>query len=87
MAYGLQTFDNQGRLTFDSRNAAGGVCLGIYNINSRDYTLTFPDMGPGLQGFAMNAGGEHTLYDYDNNLGYPRFRFTYAIGVVILFVK
>lgn len=85
--YGLQVFDNQGRLTFDSRNAAGGACLGIYNITSQNTVLTFPDLGPGLQGFAMNSAGEPIGYTYDNNLGYPRFTIRYAQGVVALFVR
>jgi hypothetical protein len=85
--YGLQVCDSQGRVTFDSRNASGGVCLGIYNINSQNYVLTYPDLGPGLQGFAMNSGGEPVWYTYDNNLGYPRFTFMYAVGIVAIFVK
>ena len=84
MSYGLQIFDSAGTMTFDSNAASGGVCLGHYVIPASGsfggyYDLTFPDFGSGRTGFALNPVGGNSGHGeymtYDNNLGYPRFRF------------
>lgn len=80
------------RVKFDSRQATGGVCLGIYTLPSGQSEYSFPGMGPGLAGRVLTISGNNLsgmAYAYDNDLGYPRFTFN---GVstgepVALFVK
>lgn len=83
----LQAFDSQGRLTFDSALCAGGVCLGLYTVPAGGATYTFPDLGPGLTGFALSVIGMGGSWSYDNSLGYPRFTFAFNAGMVALFVR
>ena len=88
MTYGLQLFNNNGSLMFDSTYATGGVCLGFYNIPSGGTTLTFPDL-PAGQGMALSKNGGFGLnYSFDNGLGYPRFTFPSSISgySAVLFV-
>jgi hypothetical protein len=76
MSYGLQVFDASGSLAFDSRTAAGGVCLGIFTVPASGGVFTFPEMGSGLQGYCINFQGKSIQgMQFDNNLGYPRFTF------------
>ena len=87
MNHGIQSFDGSGRLMFDTRNAMGGVCMGIFDVPAGGATYTFPEMGPGLQGLALSPLGVGSSWSYDNAWGYPKFTFAYAAGPVALFVR
>lgn len=91
MPYGLQIFDASGNLTFDSTQAAGGVCLGQFAVaRGQTNTFTFPDFGAGHQGFVVDdMSGSAGPYTYDEALGYPRFTFDSNNwgGIVLLFLK
>ena len=81
-----------GRVKFDSRLAVGGVCLGLFVVPIGGAAYTFPAMGPGLVGVALNAVGRGVpagAYAYDSAPGFPRFTFTgNAAGMTVaLFVK
>lgn len=76
MGSGLQVFRQDGTKVFDSDIAMGGVCLQIAFIPAvaTDFTFTFAPNGrtPKVVFTDTNFRG----WSYDENLGYPRFRFT-----------
>ncbi|WP_219119118.1 hypothetical protein [Janthinobacterium sp. UMAB-56] len=76
MNYGLQVLDADEHVVFDSYLAAGGVCLGIFEVPHAGAVFTFPDMGGDWRGFSINLVGRNVAgMTYDNALGYPRFTF------------
>lgn len=93
MIFGLQILNPSGNITFDSRQAIGGVCLGILQVPSTGGVYTYPSLGPGRTGFVINAaGGQYSNGDgfsYDSLLGYPRFTFSdlNRTRTVAIFVK
>lgn len=99
MGLGLQLWDSTGRLTFDSAQATGGVCLGFVTVPAAPYpftqttVITYPIFGPGHTGFTINPcgglGGLTGDFVYDNELGYPRFTFAGASydRTILLFLK
>ncbi len=74
-------------LVFDSTAAVGGVCMGMYSLPNPNMILSYPELGPGHLGIALNAGGDRVWYTYDNDLGYPRFSFPYGSSQVTIFIK
>lgn len=79
-----------GRVKFDSRQAVGGVCLGLYVIPDGGRTLEFPSMGGGLVGIVVRSTGHeisNSSYTYEGGI-HPVFRFQRAVNKpVALFVK
>lgn len=76
MTYGLQVFDADQNIIFDSSLAAGGVCLGVFYVPRTGGVFEFPDMGGGRRGFSINLVSQNMAgMTYDNSLGYPRFIF------------
>lgn len=90
MSYGLKLWGSSGALTYNSDDAAGGVCLGLYTVASGGSTWTFPDIA-GATGVALFAGYGASIPSYttDSSLGYLRFIFAAAAAgmVVALFAK
>lgn len=72
----LRLKDAQGRVTFDSTQAVGGVALGFFTVATGGSVFSFPDF-VGRSGIAILAGtGDAAMqYSVDNNLGYLRFVF------------
>lgn len=69
-----------GRLKFDSRHAAGGVCLGIFAIPVAGLSLEFPTLPLGRMPIVVYSDGQnHSKWTYDETRGYPRFLFA-AVG-------
>jgi hypothetical protein len=72
MAYGIQIFRPNGAIAFDSTQATGGVCLGVYQVSSGQ-VITFPDI-TGATGIAINCSGAGVLsYTTNSVLGYLQF--------------
>lgn len=92
MTTGLQVFNGSGVCTFDSNNAAGGVCLGFYTVPATTgVTWTFPAFAGATGGIALLSGGGYgdLTYTVDVALGYPRFIFPvlsagYEVALFIL---
>lgn len=88
--YALLIRDATNNVVFDSRLAAGGVCLGFYTVASGGSDFTFPDFTAST-GVALNTNATvpALLYTVDNDLGYLRFRFhaLCAGGTYVLFAK
>ncbi|WP_409028401.1 hypothetical protein OX462_10905 [Janthinobacterium sp. SUN098] len=65
-----------GRVIFDSRQAAGGVCLGIFAIPATGKTIIFPGLPRGRMPMVVYGDGQnHVEWSYDETPGYPRFIF------------
>ena len=90
MAFVMRVRDAQGRITFDSTLATGGVALGFYALAAGTSVFSFPDM-TGATGYAISAGrtGGYFSYATDNDQGFLRFTLfsTYAGQTVVLFAK
>lgn len=90
MSQGLQIFDGNGNLKFDTNTAKGGVCLDIVTIPSGGMTYIYPGLGTGytpqiLNSLSMNGG----YYSYSEANGYPSFTFPswFAGATLALFIK
>lgn len=71
-----------GRVIFDSRQAAGGVCLGIFAIPATGKTLNFPGLPRGRTPMVVYGDGQnHMQWSYDETYGYPRFVFPVSSGM------
>lgn len=69
-----------GQLKFDSRHAAGGVCLGIFAIPVEGISLEFRTLPRGRTPIVVYGDGQgHAKWTYDETQGYPRFSFK-AVG-------
>lgn len=65
-----------GRVIFDSRQATGGVCLGIFAIPATGKTLNFPGLPRGRTPMVVYGDGQnHVQWSYDETSGCPRFIF------------
>lgn len=64
MSYGLQIFDSSGNLSFDSNVAAGGVCVGFFDVPSSGRVIDFPEFGTGRTGFFITPIGGAGNYYY-----------------------
>lgn len=90
MSQGLQIFDANGNVTFDSNLAVGGVCLGFFTGSHSTDVYTFPDFaGCTLTVFVTNGVYMGVI---DTNLGYPRITFPstadlYATATFCIFAK
>ena len=82
--------DDLNRITFDSREATAGVCLGLFVVPYEGATYNFPDFTD-QQGFVLDAtGGSNTgSYGWNRNNGWLQFVFPYATGgfTVALFAR
>lgn len=71
-----------GRVIFDSRQAAGGVCLGIFAVPAAGKTLIFPGLPRGRTPMVVYGDGQnHLRWSYDETAGYPRFIFRADSGL------
>jgi len=80
-------------VVFDSRRAAGGVCLGMFRVPGAQTVLSFPYMPRGGTPIVVYSDGSmHSNWLYDEAMGYPRFIFpavamsagaTYTVGVYL----
>lgn len=90
MSFGIQIFNQNGTLSFDSTLATGGVCLGFFTVPAGGTVYNFTDY-IGAVGIALNSGqGRQALvYTTDSAPGYLRFLFPAAAAgsVVVLFAK
>lgn len=80
MGIGLQVFNAQGDIQFDSQICMGGVCLGIIAIPVAGATYVFPAMPNDRAGKVIFADTSTRTWTYDTALGYPRFIFTAGQG-------
>lgn len=89
MTYGLR-IRRGSTVSFDSSLAAGGVCLGIFNVPPGGGNFDFPAF-PTATGIAMSAGtgAAASLYTTNNAPGWLRFVFPRAAqgAQVALFAK
>lgn len=90
MTQGLRVWDASGVLSFDSTQATGGVCLGLYTVAPGGSTWSFPDFASAA-GIALNAGSGTGQFipAVDHDLGYLRFSFPAVCAgqTVALFAK
>jgi hypothetical protein len=80
-------------VVFDSRRAAGGVCLGMFRVPGAQTVLGFLYMPRGRVPVVVYGDGSmHSNWLYDETMGYPRFIFpavamspgaTYTVGVYL----
>lgn len=76
----LIIIDDANRVSFDSRLATAGVCLGIYWVPYEGATFNFPDFA-GVQGFMINtSNGGSASYAGNLNNGWLQFVFPYSSG-------
>jgi hypothetical protein len=91
MAYGLQLFRQNGSVAFDSTNATGGVCLGIYTNSSIGQTFDFPGYVGGYTGLYIPTGASvyaSCTASMTGPGGCLRFTFNGWVGQTLaLFVK
>lgn len=73
--------DDLNRVTFDSRLATAGVCLGIYHVPFEGATFNFPDYAS-HQGLTLNLAGGGSVASNAGNLnnGWLQFVFPYGSG-------
>ncbi len=77
MGSGLQIFNQQGQLTFDSSLASGGVCLDIVLLPGGTSTYSFPYAPQGRTPFIIYGGGfVNEPWSYSTPDGVPTFTFT-----------
>ncbi|MBB5368724.1 MULTISPECIES: hypothetical protein [unclassified Janthinobacterium] len=82
-----------GVVVFNSRRAAGGVCLGMFRVPGAQTVLSFPHMPRGRTPIVVYSDGSmHSNWLYDEVMGYPRFVFpavamsasaNYTVGVYL----
>lgn len=80
-------------VVFDSTRAAGGVCLGIFNIPGDQTVLAFLFLPRGRTPMVVCSDGTmRSNWIYDESAGYPRFIFPavamganthYVVGVFL----
>ena len=86
MSHGLQFFSSTGQLTFDSRDAVGGVVADVVSMAAGGGNLTksYPDF-PGRSAI-VKAGAFDVPGSVDYALGYPRVTFASAAAFPVTWI-